>query len=71
MAAFIKTHGSIKEMEKLFGISYPTVKSRLNKIAAKFDFLKVESPVPKGESPLDLLARGELSVEETLKEIKK
>ena len=27
--AFIRTHGSIKEMEELFGISYPTVKNRL------------------------------------------
>ena len=29
-AAFIASHGSIKKMEELFGISYPSVKNRLN-----------------------------------------
>ena len=28
---FIRSHGSIKDMEELFGISYPTVKNRLNR----------------------------------------
>ncbi|HTY83537.1 MAG TPA: DUF2089 family protein, partial [Silvibacterium sp.] len=28
--AFIRCHGSIKEMERVFGVSYPTIKSRLN-----------------------------------------
>jgi hypothetical protein len=26
IAAFVKCHGSIKEIERIFGISYPTVK---------------------------------------------
>ena len=30
--AFVGVHGSIKEMERLFGISYPTVKNRLDKL---------------------------------------
>ena len=34
VVAFVRSHGSIKEMERLFGISYPTVKNRLNAIAA-------------------------------------
>lgn len=32
---FLKCHGSIKRMEKVFGISYPTVKNRLSNIASK------------------------------------
>ena len=35
--AFVRHHGSIKKMEELFGISYPTVKNRLNAIAARLD----------------------------------
>ena len=33
MIAFIQCHGSIKDMEQMFGISYPTVKNRLNRLA--------------------------------------
>ena len=35
--AFVRHHGSIKKMESIFGISYPTVKNRLNSISASFD----------------------------------
>jgi len=35
VTAFIKNHGSIKEMEAMFKISYPTVKKRLDSIAEK------------------------------------
>jgi len=35
LTAFIKSHGSIKDMEELFKISYPTVKKRLDSIAKK------------------------------------
>ena len=35
VAAFVRSHGSIKEMERIFGVSYPTVKSRLNRIRVR------------------------------------
>ena len=31
--AFLRSHGSIKDMEQTFGVSYPTIKARLNRIA--------------------------------------
>ncbi len=37
VVAFLRHHGSIKRMESLFGISYPTVKNRLNSIAHALD----------------------------------
>jgi len=36
VTAFMRVHGNIKKMEALFGISYPTVKNRLNAIAADY-----------------------------------
>lgn len=70
VAAFIKTHGSIKQMETIFSISYPTVKNRLNAIAAKLDTVDVRvnisSPV---SSVLDRLDSGEIDVQQALKEI--
>src|SRR5262245_13257273 len=44
VAAFVKCHGSIKQMEKFFGVSYPTVKNRLNRIGALMPMVEVEAP---------------------------
>src|SRR5579862_5367359 len=42
VAAFIRCHGSIKQMEKYFGVSYPTIKNRLNRIGALLPFAEIE-----------------------------
>jgi hypothetical protein len=67
-AAFLKCHGSIKQMEKYFGVSYPTIKSRLNKIGEMLDFVKIESE-PAEDGTLDMLENGEISVEEAIKRL--
>ena len=64
VTAFVRVHGNIKKMEELFGISYPTVKNRLNAIARKLD-AALQAP----EDPsmvLDRLARGEITVHQAL-----
>lgn len=65
--AFVRHHGSIKKMESLFGISYPTVKNRLNAIAATLD-KSLEAPSPN-LYVLEQLARGELTVAEALERL--
>jgi hypothetical protein len=69
ITAFIRSHGSIKEMEALFGISYPTVKSRLNSIAGKLEFVEINPPAPHNEV-LALLDKGDISVGEALKKLR-
>jgi hypothetical protein len=69
VTAFIRSHGSIKDMEALFGISYPTVKNRLNAISALLPFVDVNPPSP-GRDVLDRLDKGEITVEEALKRLK-
>jgi len=65
--AFVRHHGSIKKMESLFGISYPTVKNRLNAISAVLD-QNFQAPSPN-LYVLEQVARGELSVEEALERL--
>jgi len=65
--AFLRHHGSIKKMESLFGISYPTVKNRLNAIAATLD-ATFEVPLSNSEV-LDRLSRGEITVDEALERL--
>src|SRR5260370_22239696 len=64
--AFVRCHGSIKEMEKLFGVSYPTIKSRLNRIAGRFEFVD-SNPAPQGNQVLERLQRGEINAEEAIR----
>lgn len=69
VTAFVRSHGSIKEMEQLFGISYPTVKNRLNNIAGQLEFVEINPPSSRGEI-LALVDKGEISVEEALKRMR-
>jgi len=69
VTAFVRSHGSIKEMESLFGISYPTVKNRLNAIAGLLPFIEINPPSPKADV-LDELERGAITVDEALKRLK-
>src|SRR2546422_7352907 len=48
VAAFVRCHGSIKQVEQLFGVSYPTIKNRLNRIGALLPFVEV-APEPEPE----------------------
>jgi hypothetical protein len=64
-AAFIRSHGSIKQMEHLFGVSYPTIKNRLNRIGEQLGFVEVSAPRDRDEV-LSQLDRGEISVDEAL-----
>jgi hypothetical protein len=70
VAAFLRSHGSIKEMERIFGVSYPTIKSRLKRIAEQLEFVDTD-PAPSGADVVVRLRRGEISAEEALAELEK
>ena len=68
VAAFVRCHGSIKQMEQFFGVSYPTIKNRLNRIGEQLPFAEVDvTPPPTTTTDLlSQLERGELSVRDVL-----
>ena len=68
VTAFVRSHGSIKEMEQVFGVSYPTIKARLNRIAGSLDFYET-NPKPSRAEVLDRLQRKEISAEEAIREL--
>lgn len=68
--AFIRCDGSIKEMERVFGISYPTVKSRLSRISSRFEFVE-NVPMPVQDDVLEKLAKGEISVNDAIERLSK
>src|SRR5437879_12361993 len=72
VAAVVRCHGSIKQMEKFFGVSYPTIKNRLNRIGSRLPFAEIEpaQPSPETSELLGRLERGEISVSDVLARLK-
>jgi len=72
ITAFVRSHGSIKEMERIFGVSYPTIKSRLNRLSASLEFVETNPSPSTGETKAEILERlqqGEITAEEAIREM--
>lgn len=68
--AFIRSEGVIKEMEKIFGVSYPTIKSRLARISAQLRFVETVPDSQKQEI-IDSLERGQITAKEAIERLLK
>lgn len=72
IVAFVRSHGSIKEMERIFGVSYPTIKSRLNRLSGSLEFVETNPSPSKGEAKAEILERlqqGEITAEDAIREM--
>ncbi len=66
VAAFVRSHGTIKVMEQTFGVSYPTIKARLNRISSQLEFVEINP----SSSPTDVLSQlnsGEISAADAIR----
>src|SRR3954468_22990666 len=63
--AFVRSHGSIKEMEQVFGVSYRTIKARLNLLAQALSFVETDARPWRAEV-LERLKRGDISADEAV-----
>ena len=66
--AFVRCHGSIKEMERVFGISYPTVKNRLHRLSEQLEFVETVT-LPSREEVLTQLEHGEITAQEAIERL--
>ncbi|MDD2431132.1 MAG: DUF2089 domain-containing protein [Firmicutes bacterium] len=64
---FLSTRGSLKEMERILGVSYPTVRARLDEILKSLDIMPLTSEdaevLDRRRAILDDLDSGRLSAE--------
>ena len=69
---FIWCRGNIKEVEKELGISYPTVRSKLDAIIKKlgYESKNNEQSSAKKEEILKALENGEITAEEAIAQLK-
>ena len=70
VAAFVRCHGSIKQMERYFGVSYPTIKNRLNRIGSLLPFVEVDPPPATADDVLGRIERGEMTVAEAVERLR-
>ena len=68
VVAFLRSHGSIKEMEQTFGVSYPTIKARLNRISTQLEFVDT-NPTPSRTEILERLNSGEITSAEAIRSL--
>lgn len=68
---FLRCRGNIKEVEKELGISYPTVRSKLDAVIKKLGYdAGVEEVSVKREEILKALEDGEITVEQAIAQLK-
>jgi hypothetical protein len=65
LLVFIKNRGVIRDVEKELGISYPTVRSRLDATLAALGY--AEAAEADSNQVIEMLERGEISAEEAEK----
>jgi hypothetical protein len=65
LKVFLSCRGNLKEVEKQMGISYPTIRNRLDELLAALGLESGGKEVPQGrQDVLDALERGELTAAE-------
>jgi len=70
--SFLRNRGNIREMEKELGISYPTVRARLDQILAALGLeANPGKEKPARKEVLEMLAQGEITQEQALDMLKK
>lgn len=71
METFVKCRGNIKEVEKDLGISYPTVRSRLDEVISALGYgIRISRDENRKKEILEMLSSGEISHNEALKLLK-
>lgn len=62
--AFLRSYGSIKKLQEAMGVSYPTARSRIERIVLRLDEI-MQGPFQRNEV-LEQLSSGSISFDEAL-----
>jgi len=67
---FLKCRGNIKDVEKELGISYPTVRGKLDDVIEALGYNVAKKSAPSSSDVLDLLEKNEITAEQAVKMLK-
>jgi hypothetical protein len=64
---FLKSRGNIKDVEKELGISYPTVRAKLDEVITSLGYPVIkQKPSVDKKDVIDMLEKGEITADEAL-----
>lgn len=67
---FVRASGSLKELARRRGQSYPTIRNRLDALIAKLDPDSGDAAERRRQEILDAIARGEITAQEGARRLK-
>ena len=67
---FVKVRGNLKEVERVMGLSYPTIRSRFEGLLKALGYEASATMEEEKADVIDLLERGEITPEEATKRLK-
>lgn len=70
MEVFLKCRGNIKDVEKELGISYPTVRAKLDEVVSALGYAVVKKPTLGSKEILDMLEKGEITPDQAVNMMK-
>lgn len=70
MEVFLKCRGNIKDVEKELGISYPTVRAKLDEVVSALGYSVAKKPLIGSKEIVNMLENGEISAEQAINMLK-
>lgn len=67
---FVKARGNLKEVERILGVSYPTVRARLDALLKALGYEAEEEREEERLETLEAFRRGEITLEEAVARLK-
>lgn len=64
---FLKNRGNIKDVEKDLGISYPTVRAKLDEVIIALGYKVAKEPLVDKKKIVDMLDKGEITPDQAIK----
>lgn len=70
MEVFLKCRGNIKDVEKELGISYPTVRAKLDDVVSALGYKVEKKPQTNSNDILEMLEKGEITPDQAVTMLK-
>ena len=70
LETFVMCRGNIKDVEKELGISYPTVRAKLDDVITALGYAVIKKPAIESTDIIDLLEKGEISADQAVSMMK-
>jgi hypothetical protein len=67
---FVSCRGNIKDVEREIGVSYPTVRAKLDDVIDALGYQTVKKPSVDSKNVIDMLERGEITADQALNMLK-